>query len=648
MCGIIGVASSQDINIVSMLRESLEWLTYRGYDSSGIAYKKNDQLIIKKNSGRVERLKLRQDVVCKIGIGHTRWATHGRPNMINAHPHAGCDKQDNMVAVVHNGIIENFLELKESLVAKGHEFKAETDTEVIPHLIEETLKEYEGQEEPFLSAFRDTIRLLRGTFAIVAVWSREDKIYGTRRVNPLVVGLGDNMNFISSDIPAFRKYTDIFVPLEDEQIVEMTGNSVKIYDSDLELVPVQRYTCSFTTEDISKRQYPYYMLKEIDEQAAVLKEINERQNEIREIAERICSRRDKIKKVYFLGCGSSFHACMAGENMFERLLHMQSEALLSSEFRLNDHDITFDDSLFIVVSQSGETLDTYVSLKAVLSSQEKGMKESRKPEMVLVHNYPFSSIDRLMRDSCSSEARILHLHAGPEICVAATKTYTAQLYLLALLTLHIGALLPDTRHQREMTELLEEARHIPEKTRGVLDKMSGHIQRLAVKYRRNMIARLADRMVGKREDVLFTIGRSINLATAREGALKLKEVCYASAEGMAGGELKHGSLAVVDSHTPVFVFFPPPADTNVWQSTCNNFMEVNARGAPITSICCESDDSHQVVNLSANIIRIPDTHWMFSPILQIIPLQLLGYHLALLKGIDPDHPRNLAKTVTVE
>jgi glucosamine--fructose-6-phosphate aminotransferase (isomerizing) len=583
----------------------------------------------------------------KTGVGHTRWATHGRPNKTNAHPHAGCTRDKNVIAAVHNGIIENFLEIKDMLISKGHDFKSETDTEIIPHLIEENLKKYVSQDgTDFLLAFNDTIKALKGTFAIVVIWDKEDKIYGARKTNPLVLGIGNNINFISSDIPGFRKYTDVFVPLEDEQIVEMSGDSLNIYDSNLEPVPIQQYSCTFTIDDISKHDYSHYMLKEINEQALVLEEISKKQSYIKELATRISDNIDRIKKVYFLGCGSSFHACMAAENMFERFIHIQSEALLSSEFRLSNGDVTFEDSMFIIVSQSGETLDTYISLNNMIASQER--KGSKKSEMILLENYPFSSIERLLRKHYGGKMEMLSLAAGPEICVVATKTYTAQLYLLALLTLHICALLPDTKNRENIAEILEEAKNIPEKTLAVLKETSIFIRQLATKQRRNVMQRLMERITGKREDVCFTIGRGINLATAKEGALKLKEVTYASVEGMAGGELKHGSLAVVGSDTPVYIFFPPPADVNVWQSTFNNFMEVNARNAPIVSICSNSDKSTEVARLSASIIRIPDTHWIFNPILQVIPIQLLGYHLAILKGIDPDHPRNLAKTVTVE
>lgn len=637
MCGIIGIATKQKQHIAEMLEQSLLRLTYRGYDSYGIAIGVGDRLSIAKGVGRVQSLMLAADTKGRIGIGHTRWATHGAVSEGNAHPQMDCTGN---IAVVHNGIVDNYSELREELKSRKHRFRSDTDTEVIPHLIEEKLEDYiaKGSANPFLLAFRDTVRELKGTYAIAALWAQDHKIYAARRTSPLIVGIGQDAHFVSSDISAFLEYTNRFVPLEDYQIAIVSADSFEVRDLELKQMVVQENIYPFDVEEISKGKYTHFMLKEIQEQDESLEELLRKQDEIKDIVERLGQNLQKIRKIYFTGCGSSFHASMAGKYIFERILRIPSEAILSSEFKTTIRDINLEDSLIILLSQSGETLDTYVVLEEI-------SKLRNRHAVLAIVNVPYSSEERLVNHKLVGRGKTLHLHTKPEICVVATKTYTAQLYLLALLALQIGLKIFPEERKAEITKLVREARQIPSKVRKTLDSLDSKTNRLVVKYTRYSCEETREQ--GSREDV-FIIGRGINLATAYEAALKLREVCYISALGIAGGELKHGSLAAVDRHTPVIILFPPSSDTAIWKSTLNNFMEVQARGAPIISICCTGDRDKQVRRLSADVVSILDTNWLLCPILQVVFLQLFAYRMAVKKGIDPDYPRHLAKTVTVE
>ena len=645
MCGIIGIATKQESELSGMLKKSLRRLTYRGYDSYGVAILNGNQIYIKKGVGRAENLRLPPEIKGNAGIGHTRWATHGKVTVKNAHPHTDCTGN---IAVVHNGIIDNHSQLRQELEQLGHQFISETDTEVIPHLIEERLKFYIAGHEanPFLEAFRDTIGKLNGSYAIVALWNGDGKMYAARRISPLLIGIGKDSNFVASDISAFLEHTNRFMPLDDNRIAVISVNDIELYNASdknkLNRVPVMQIEYPFGIAQMSKGKYKHFMLKEIQEQDTVLHKLSVEQDEIDGVAGKLAhvlSSQNKVRQIYFTGCGSSFHACFAGEYIFERLLHIPSKAVLSSEFKTTIKNIDLNDSLVIVLSQSGETLDTYMVLEAIGNLQ-------KKPPVLLVVNTPLSSQERLVRDKLSDCAEILHLQAGPEICVVATKTYTAELYLLALLALKIGEdILPNDR-KREIKQLTQDAGKIPEQVRNVLNHLDTRALSLAQKY--TQFTNKDVRANGNRED-FFVIGRGINLGNAYETALKLREVCYISALGIAGGELKHGSLAAVDRNTPVIVLFPPQSDIDVWKSTLNNFREVQARGAPIISICCNGEIDKQVQELSEDTILVSGTNWLFSSILQITFLQLLAYRITLeKKGINPDNPQHLAKTVTVE
>lgn len=519
-----------------------------------------------------------------------------------------------------------------------HKFRSETDTEVIPHLIEEKLRADGGASESFLAVFAAALKELEGTYAIALLRSEEDKIYAARKTSPLLIGVGRDIHFVSSDIPAFLEYTDKFVPLEDNQITIIAGDRYELYDLELNRLPAVEYTCPFGIEEISKGQYKHYMEKEITEQGTVLRQILDRKDEFESIAEALEPEMKRVRKIYFTGCGSSFHACVAGKYMFERLLRIPSEAILSSEFKNVVAQIPLEDSLLVLLSQSGETYDTYTALDQISSLP-------KKPFVLLVVNNPVSSLERLAKSKLSSDCQILHMGAKPEICVVATKTYTAELYLLSLLCLYIKSKIESAGKSDLTKKLMDEAQAIPEKVSETLLGLNTGVEKLALKYTKYSYK--DTRQKGRREDI-FAIGRGINLATASEIALKLKEVCYMSAEALAGGELKHGSLAVVDKHTPVIILFPPSTDVVNWGSIMNNFMEVQARGAPIVAVLCEADRREEIQELSSNALWLPTTEWLFCPVLQIIPFQLLSYSIADKKGIDADHPRNLAKTVTVE
>lgn len=624
MCGIIGIAGDKDV--AEIIKESLKWLSYRGYDSAGIAVKNEENIEWEKHLGKVEDTKFKKDLRGNIGIGHTRWATHGLATKSNAHPHL--DRKDGEIAIVHNGIINNYKELKDELIEKDYSFSSQTDSEVIPHLIKEHLKYYKNNYHSFLYAFRDAVKDLEGANAVAAIYAHQDNIYAYRNLSPLVIGIGEGKRFISSDIPAFLEYTNRFLPLEDNQICVLSKGGYKVYDLNLRKIPIgQLYKCPFGFEDI-KKESKHFMEKEIQEQPKVLKRTldNLPIGTLQKIRNYI--RKGEIKKIYLTGCGSSFYACIAGKYMLERLVRIPAEAILSSEFKYTAPNIVREDSLIIAITQSGETYDTYSVIDSVCHT------ENGNPHVLAITNIPYSSIERLLYKKIEEgvlkkigegvlDDNVIRIGAGFEICVVATKTYTAQLYLLSLLGLKISK-------GMFTNESL---------------KISGKVESI---LKDREINRKIEEIVceEKEKKGFFVIGREMNLSTCMEAALKLKEICYVYAEGLPGGELKHGSLAVIDKDTPTIVIFPPPEEKKIWQSTFNNLMEIKAREGPIISVCFKGDE--EVKSESDYVIEIPNTEWIFSPILQIIPLQLLAYKLSIEKGIDPDHPRNLAKTITVE
>ncbi len=647
MCGIIGIVSLPPTFVTSkQIIRSLKWLSYRGYDSAGFAIKTKRKIIIKKDKGNIENMirkgKLPTDIRGYAGIGHTRWATHGKVSQKNAHPHHDCSEK---IVVVHNGIINNYIELREELIKRKHKFTSDTDTEVIPHLIEEYLKNYmkRHEENAFLYAFRDAVNRLEGSYAIAALWLDDphNKIYATRKYSPLIIGIPTikscKKQYIASDIPAIVEHekNDFlrYIPLDDHEICVLNGEKYRIYDFNLTDLTDRKtyYRIPYSKERISKGGYRHFMKKEIYEQPSAIvntAEIFKKQIKgdfIRELKNHI--QKKEINKIFLMGCGSSYHACLFGEIILEKLFYLPAKAVLSSEFKYTFENIVDNETLLIVLSQSGETYDTYLIVHDIIKN------EKIRPHILAITNIPHSSLERLIKNGIiNSRIRggILNIDAGLELCVVATKTYISQLYMLFLLGMELF------RGEGITSKYLEDkTKKLKESIEKILNekKIQNTVKSIAEKY--------------KNSKGFFIIGREINLPSSLEGALKIREVCYLLSHGLPGGELKHGSLAVVDENTPTIVLFPSLKEKDVWLSTFNNLMEIKARGGPIISICHEGDE--RVKNVSDHYIEIPEMEWFFNPILNVIPLQLLAYEMALKKGIeDPDHPRNLAKTVTVE
>lgn len=616
MCGIIGIVS--DTDITEKIWESLKWLSYRGYDSVGFAVKSGKKIYWEKHVGKIEDIEFKKNITGHIGIGHTRWATHGPVNEANTHPHVDCKRE---IAIVHNGIINNYTELKDGLIEKGHIFFSQTDSEVVAHLIEEHLKWYKNGSNSFLYAFRDAVVELKGANAIAAIYAGQDNLYAYQNSSHIVIGNNKEIKFISSDIPAFLKYTNKYLPLEDDQICVISKNGFRIYNLDLKEVPIKQFNkCPFDFESVIKGDdEKHFMSKEIKEQPRTLKRSldNLSINTLLKIRNYIHMK--KIKKIYLTGSGSSLCACIAGKYILEKLVKIPSEAISSSELKYLAPNIVDHNSLIIALSQSGETYDTCSVIDSIFSQDER-------PYFIIITNIPHSTIERSLHrnvDKRILNADVIRMEAGFEICVASTKTYTIQLYLLSLLGLVIST-----------GKLTEECYKIPDKVEEIL--------------RDENIDKNLEIIVSKIKDKkgIFTIGKEINLSTALEAALKLKEICYLYAEGLPGGELKHGPLAVIDENTPTIVIFPSQDEEQIWQSTFNNLMEIKARKGLTISVCFEGDE--MAMRESDYVIKLPNTEWHFVPILQVVPLQLLAYKLSIAKGINPDRPKNLAKTLTVD
>ena len=607
MCGIVGYIGNKDVDSVILV--GLEKLEYRGYDSAGIAAIHEGELFIRKRKGRIVDLYSLvngKPIRGKIGIGHTRWATHGKVTDENAHPHTDCK---NTVAVVHNGIIENYIELKKELIERGHIFKSDTDSEIIPHLIEEY---YNGD---LFRAVLKTIKKLKGAFAFVVISTHEpDKIIGVRMASPLILGVGENEMLFASDIPALLSHTKKIITLDDGEIVVARQDNYEIFD--FEGNPKEKEVKEITWEAdmVEKEGFPHYMLKEIHEQPKVF---------VKNIASYLKSGEPQILKdfnlrrillnkneFYIQASGTSLHAGMIGTYMLQNLARVKSIAEYSSEFRYKNP--VFDPrTLVVAISQSGETADT---LAGVRLAKRNGL------DVLSIINVQESTIAR-------ESDYVIYINAGPEIGVASTKAYTAQLLILALLSLEIGYLkgyIPDD----ELKKYVDELKTLPEKMRIILSH-EAQIQHIAEKFY-------------TANNFMF-LGRGINFPTALEGALKLKEISYIHATGYAAGEMKHGPIALVDENLPVVVVAPK---TSVYEKTISNIQEVKARGGRIIIVATEGDE--EVKEFGEEVIYVPETLEIFTPILSIIPLQLLAYHIAVLRNCDVDKPRNLAKSVTVE
>ena len=607
MCGIIARIGDKDDSAVDELLTGLENLEYRGYDSAGLAIKNGGGPEVFKREGKISRLKevLSDEVPAGgLGIGHTRWSTHGPPSDANAHPHTDCTGE---VAVVHNGIIENFDELKAELAARGHEFESETDTEVIPHLVEEELAAGASPEE----AFRETIGKLSGSYAVAMISERDHAVYATRRGSPLVLGVSDGEYFLASDVPAFLDFTDDVIYLDDGDVVVVEPDDYAI--TTLEGSPVSRsvQTVDWDPEDAGKGGYEHYMLKEIHEQPTALRQTlrgraDETTGDI-ELDDFPAGTFEDVGRVQFVACGTSYHAGLVGAGFLSEG-GVPAQAFLASEYATSQPPVD-DDTLVIGVTQSGETADTLAALRQA---------KRRGARTLAVTNVVGSTAARECDDA-------LFIRAGPEIGVAATKTYSSQVVSLSLLSERIARDVTGTRADDARERL------------AALSDLPGHVQQiLDYTSARRVAKRYAD------SDAYFFIGRGTVHPVALEGALKFKEISYEHAEGFAAGELKHGPLALVTPDTPVFAVFTGRND----EKTLGNVKEAEARGAPVVAVASEA--SEEVEQYADEVLTIPETHPDVAGVLANVQLQLLSYHAADLLDRAIDKPRNLAKSVTVE
>ncbi len=621
MCGIVGYVGGQQA--MPILLEGLRRLEYRGYDSAGIAVLDGDgKLVVHKSAGKLANLVgVIQDErpIGSVGIGHTRWATHGRPNDNNAHPHSDCH---NEISVVHNGIIENYAELREELLAQGHHFRSETDTEVLAHLIE---THYALTKGDLLRAVRLALSRVTGSYSIAVISQRHpDLLIGARCAGPLIVGLGEHEKFLASDIPALLKHTRQVIVLEEGELAALTPESVQIYDLAGNPLVRQPIMIEWDVEAAEKGGYDHFMLKEIHEQPdairrALLGRVVEtpmglelRLPELAALeAQGVLGR---IQRVVVLACGTSLYAGLVAKYMLEQWARLPVEVVPASEFRYSD-PVVGPEVLCVPITQSGETADT---LAGVRQARESGVP------VISLTNTVGSAITRL------SDA-VLYLQAGPEICVVGTKTFVTSLVVLAMLSLYLGRL-RGTLKADELERILIALRNLPAQAQRILDRADGAEDTIAAVARQLSTCR----------SFMF-IGRGVGYPIALEGALKLKEVSYIHAEGYPAGELKHGPIALLDPETPLLAI---ATASKTYDKVISNIQEVRARDARVVAIATEGDLS--IPRHAHDVFYVPYTHELLAPVLQVIPLQLFAYHAAVIRGCNIDQPRNLAKSVTVE
>ena len=590
-----------------MILDGLSRLEYRGYDSTGVAVIDNGVLQVRKDAGKIKEVANRlriSEMKGSIGVGHTRWATHGAPNMINAHPHTDSKGK---IAVIHNGVIENFMELKEELIEKGHNFVSKTDTEVIPHLIDEEMKNEVGLTEATLKA----LRRLKGSYAVVILSSIEpDKIVCARQESPLVLGVSENGAFCASDAPAIRPYTNKVVYLRNGELATINVEGYKIVKvadgSPVERAPEE---ITWTLEMAQKQDYPHYMLKEIFEQPTSLRNGLRLQEKYVDL---LTTFLDRGKEVFLVSAGTSQHSCIAGSYIFSKIARLTTYPVVSSEFVERYGSTVGIDSIILAVSQSGETYDT---LKAVDHAR------MRASTVLGLTNTVGSTLTRVSR-------AYLIQQSGPEIGVAATKTFTSQVLVFAQLAMRL-AKLRGKLSQDELDEFEDNLHRIPDLVEAVLKNTYSKVKKIAVHE--------------KNTRLFLFLGRGISSATAMEGRLKLLEITYIPSLAYPAGESKHGPISIVEKDTAC-VFVCPRGETHA--EIIGSIMEMKARGAKIISICEEGDEG--IKGLSDEFIEMPrGIPELLSPIPYIVPMQLLAYEIAVLNGLDPDMPRNLAKSVTV-
>jgi glucosamine--fructose-6-phosphate aminotransferase (isomerizing) len=609
MCGIFGCILKEG-NAAPLIHSSLKRLEYRGYDSVGIATISNGKIFIKKDSGKIDevhKIVNLDDMPGSIGIGHTRWATHGAPLKVNSHPHTDCTGE---IVVVHNGIIENFMELKAELQNLGHTFVSKTDTEVMPHLIEETLKQ--NLNLTLQQAVLASLKRIDGSYAFAVISSREpDKIICARNESPLVLGINGKGVFCASDIPAFLEVTNKAVMINNGELVILTAGGYEIRKiSDNSLVIREPITIEWTPEMAVKQGYPHFMIKEIHEQPQTLRNTLRIQDHYLDL---LATFLDRANEVFLVACGTSYHACLAASYMFSKLAFLPTYPVYASEFLEQCGKSVNIDSTILAVSQSGETADT---LAAVSCAQQ------RAATVLSLTNVIGSSMTRISRVYIGTQA-------GPEIGVAATKTFTSQLSVLAQLALKLSKKRGKIS-QDEMDCLEVNLKKMPEDVDTIVRTQEEKIKQIAKKYYNSK--------------VFFFLGRGISTATAFEGRLKLMEIAYIPSIAFPAGESKHGPISLIEDGFPV-VFVCPRDDTH--KTVIGNIMEMKARGAHIIAVIEEGDA--EIKSLADDYVEVPKgIPSVLSPIPFAVPLQLLAYYVALEKGFDPDMPRNLAKSVTVK
>jgi len=613
MCGIVGYIGFRDA--APVLIDGLKRLEYRGYDSAGLSIVKDNKLITIKKKGKIVELEheiARNDLKSTLGIAHTRWATHGEPSDKNAHPHTDCTGK---IAVVHNGIIENYRSLREFLISKGHKLTTETDTEVIAHLIEEMLKVADNFED----AFRLALLEIEGTYGISVIFVEQpDRFYAARHGSPLLIGKGDGENLIASDATAVIRYTKDVIYLDEEEYAVIRADSFEVKNLQREIIEPKVEKISFSLQELEKGGYPHFMLKEIYEQANTMRnafrgrlnfeEGTARLNGLKPYHEVLAN----ADRIVITACGTSWHAGLIGEYLIEEVARIPVETEYASEFRYRS-PILNEKTPVIVISQSGETADTLAALR-----------EAKR------HNSPVFGIVNVVGSTIARETDAgVYIHAGPEIGVASTKAFTSQVTVLSQLAIMLGRMkgLPGEVGRR----LINELSRIPEKVEKIFDAER--------KYEN--IKEIAEQFYNHTN--FLYLGRSYNFPVALEGALKLKEISYIHAEGYPAAEMKHGPIALIDENMPVLFL---ATDDPLYQKIISNIEEVRSRGGKVIAIATEGNDD--IKQLAEYVIYVPKTEYIFTPLLSAAPLQLLAYYIAVLRGCDVDQPRNLAKSVTVE
>lgn len=608
MCGIIGYVGN-DQQAVEVILDGLSKLEYRGYDSAGLAVVEEGRIFVDKKSGKLSNLKesLKEKVhLANVGIGHTRWATHGVPSDINSHPHCSCDGK---VAIVHNGIIENYSALKSELIGKGYKFISDTDSEVVAQLFSYF---YNGD---LLETLKKVTERLRGSYALGIIHEAEpEKIVCARKESPLIIGVGKNSNFIASDVPAILKYTRDVIFLENNEIGILEKEEVKVYDKNLNLIDKKINKIQWDMEQASKNGYPHFMLKEIEEQPEVVNKTLEfytkedGKEKLTDLFEEIDF--SKVQEIDIVACGTAYYAGLQGANYLKKIAQFRSNVEIASEFRYSD-PIIDERNVVVFVSQSGETLDTLMALR---------LAKSKGAKTIAITNVVGSTISR--------EADVvIYTLAGPEISVASTKAYTAQVITFYLLSLEI-ALKLNKITEVEYKNYILKAYNLSGKIEEIFDS-------------KEKIKGIAETIKDKRNG--FYIGRGIDEKVAREGSLKMKEITYIHTEAFPAGELKHGTIALIENDTMVVVV---ATQEDMIEKVVSNIKELKARGAYIISITKNS--YKDIIDVSDEVLAISDIDDILAPVLAVIPAQLLAYYTAVAKGLDVDKPRNLAKSVTVE